>query len=129
MSENKTCQCQCNKALNLIFSCSGAADVGAITDQAARKMTREGIGKMYCLAGVGGHVSSIMQTTEAADRILAVDGCSNNCAKKLLEKAGFRNFVHLELSGLGLEKGSSEISDENIDIVVDKGRELLKKAC
>ena len=40
----------------MIFACSGAADVGAVADQAARKMTRDGTGKMFCLAGIGGRV-------------------------------------------------------------------------
>ena len=42
----------CAKGANtLIFSCSGAADVGEIADRAARKLTRERMGKMFCLAG------------------------------------------------------------------------------
>ncbi len=44
----------CSSATKLIFACSGAADVGAIADQAARKLTRDGVGKMFCLAGIGG---------------------------------------------------------------------------
>jgi uncharacterized metal-binding protein len=34
--------------------------VGAIADQAGRKLTRVGAGKMFCLAGIGGRVSGIM---------------------------------------------------------------------
>ena len=30
--------CACNTAPKLVFACSGAADVGAIADQAARKL-------------------------------------------------------------------------------------------
>ena len=60
MSESKNC---CSAAPKLIFACSGAADVGAIADQAARKLTREGKGKMFCLAGIGGRVSGIMKST------------------------------------------------------------------
>jgi uncharacterized metal-binding protein len=32
--------CACNAAPTLIFACSGAADVGAIADQAARQLSR-----------------------------------------------------------------------------------------
>ncbi|MEI6422312.1 MAG: putative zinc-binding protein [Lentisphaerota bacterium] len=43
MSGKNTCACA--TAPKLIFACSGAADVGAIADQAARKLSREGKGK------------------------------------------------------------------------------------
>lgn len=46
-------ECACGAAPRLIFACSGAADVGAIADQAARKLTREKVGSMFCLAGIG----------------------------------------------------------------------------
>ena len=119
---------QCCGGAQLIFACSGASDVGAIADQAARKLTREGVGKMFCLAGVGGRVSGIMKTTEAADRILAIDGCPLNCAKNSLERAGFTRFEHLQLAELGLEKGKSPASEDAIGKVVAKGREMLSGA-
>ena len=115
----------CSGAPTLIFACSGAADVGAIADQVARRLTKEGCGKMFCLAGVGGRVSGIMKTTETAEKILAIDGCSLDCAGNCLRQAGFMNFEHLQLAELGLEKGKSEVGDENIGRVVDKGKELM----
>ena len=117
--------CACSGGPKLIFACSVAADVGAIADQAARKMTRDGIGKMFCTAGVGGRVDAIMKTTESADDILAIDGCSLNCVKKSLELAGFKEFKHLQLADLGFEKCISPVTEENIDKVIDKGKELL----
>jgi len=99
--------CACGAAPKLIFACSGAADVGAIADQAARKLTKDGAGRMFCLAGVGGRVSGIMATTESAARILAIDGCPLNCARSCLEQAGFETFEHLQLADLGMEKGKT----------------------
>ena len=49
-------QCSCQTAPKLIFPCSGASDVGGLTDRAARQMTLDLMGKMYCLAGIGGRV-------------------------------------------------------------------------
>ena len=105
MSESNTCACCASP--KLIFACSGAADVGAIADQAARKLTKDGAGRMFCLAGVGGRVSGIMATTESAARILAIDGCPLNCARSCLEQAGFETFEHLQLADLGMEKGKT----------------------
>lgn len=117
--------CACSGGPKLIFACSGAADVGAIADQAARKLSRDGAGKMFCLAGIGGHIDGIMKTTEAAGKILAIDGCSLNCVKAGLEKAGFSKFVHLQLADLGLEKGKSLANEDNVNKVAARGAELL----
>jgi len=120
-----TCGCACSAAPKLIFACSGAADVGAVADQAARKLTREGAGKMFCLAGIGGRVSGIMATTEAAAKVLAIDGCPLNCAKHSLEQAGFKDFEHLQMADLGLEKGKTPVNDESIAKVAAKGAQML----
>jgi len=116
---------QCCGGTKLIFSCSGAADVGAIADQAARKLTKDGVAKMFCLAGIGGRVAGIMKTTEAADAILAIDGCPQNCAKNTLEQAGFAKFNHLLLAEIGLEKGKSPVSEDNIGRVAKKAAEIM----
>ena len=115
----------CSAGTMLIFACSGAADVGEIADRAARKMTKEGVGKMFCLAGVGGRISGIMKTTEAAAKILAIDGCPLNCVKNCLEQAGFGKFMHLQLADLGFEKGKSKANKENIAKVAQKAAEML----
>jgi len=118
-------ECACGEAPRLIFACSGAADVGAIADRAARKLTAEGVGRMFCLAGVGGRVPGIVKTTEAAAWILAIDGCPLDCAKSCLEGAGFRSFVHYRVTDFGMEKGKSPASDEAVEHVARKGRELM----
>ena len=117
--------CACSAAPKLIFACSGAANVGAIADQAARKLTRDGVGKMYCLAGVGGRVPGIMATTGAAARVLAIDGCPLACAKNCLEQAGFRKYEHLQLADLGMEKGKTAVTGANIAKAAAAGAALL----
>jgi uncharacterized metal-binding protein len=117
--------CACGAAPKLIFACSGAADVGELADQAARKLTRNGHGKMFCLAGIGGRVSGIVKSTEAAASVLAIDGCALDCAKKSLEEAGFKYFNHLRLTDLGFEKGSTEVNTDSIAQVVDKAKIYL----
>lgn len=115
----------CSAGPTLIFACSGAADVGEIADKAARKLTKDGIGKMFCLAGVGGRVSGIMKTTESASNVLVIDGCTLNCVKNCLEQAGFSKFIHLQLADLGLEKGKSPATEENIAKAIQKANEML----
>jgi uncharacterized metal-binding protein len=118
--------CECTTAPKLVIACSGGSDVGELTDKAARKMTKDGVGKMFCLAGIGGRVSGIMKSTESVHDILVIDGCPLDCAKKTMETAGFNKFNHLRLSDLGMSKGNTPASDDNIFKVALAGAEMLK---
>ena len=109
-----------------IYACSGAADVGAISDRAARTLTQEGCGAMSCLAGVGGRVSSQMERARSASHILVIDGCVQGCATQCLEEAGIQDFVSFQLGEIGLEKGSSPPDDRNIATAVAHSRKLLE---
>lgn len=80
---------------------------------------------MFCLAGIGGRVSGIMETTRAASKILAIDGCPLNCVKLCLEEAGFNDFAHLQLADLGLAKGQSPASGEPVARVASAAAEKL----
>ena len=115
----------CTGSSTLIFPCSGGSDVGALSDLAARQMTRDGTGKMYCLAGIGGQIPGILSTTQSASRILAIDGCPMNCAKKILERAGFTAFEHICLSDAGFQKGASPSTPENVAKVAASGTSAL----
>jgi len=64
----------------LLFACSGAADVGLLADQTARALTKQGLGKMYCLAGVGGKIPSMIERVRSSGRRVAIDGCPSDCA-------------------------------------------------
>lgn len=117
--------CQAKAGDKLIFSCSGAADVGAVADLAARRLTKEGHGKMFCLAGVGGRVPAVMERTANAEKILAIDGCELDCVKNCLEHAGLDGFAHLRLADLGMQKGKTEVNDAAVAAVVAAGAAKL----
>jgi uncharacterized metal-binding protein len=116
----------CAGGPKLIFACSGAADVGALSDRAARKLTKDGAGRMFCLAGIGGRVQGIMDKTGAASRILAIDGCELDCTKKCLQEAGFDTFEHFRVTEAGFEKGKTQITEQSISVVAETGSALLK---
>jgi uncharacterized metal-binding protein len=115
----------CSGGPKLVFACSGAADVGALADQAARKMSRDGTGSMFCMGGIGGRVEPILEKTRTAERILAIDGCPLNCVKAALENAGFTEFEHLLVTEQGFEKGRTEVNETNIARVAEAGAALL----
>ena len=116
---------ECTGGHKLILACSGAADMGEISDRAARKLTRDGLGRMFCLAGIGGRVQGILDKTRAASRIVAIDGCSLDCTKKTLEQAGFTKLEHVRVTDLGMEKGQSPATERNIEIVAEAAGLML----
>ncbi len=120
------CSVKSGESAKLIFSCSGAADVGELSDKVARGLTKDGVGKMFCLAGVGGRVPGIMKMTESAGDILAIDGCELHCVAKCLKEAGFDSFKHAVITDMGMSKGSTSVDQENIDKVSFKCKEIMQ---
>ncbi|MCJ7746414.1 MAG: putative zinc-binding protein [Desulfobacterales bacterium] len=97
-------KCLCEPSEILIFPCSGGSNVGQIANQAGVKLTQEGIGKFFCLAGIGGHVSGMIESSKAGKMLVAIDGCSVACAKKTLEHARFNIDEYIQVTDLGIEK-------------------------
>ncbi len=93
--------------------------------RATRQITPDQTGRMYCLAGIAGRVRTIMETTRDAAKILVIDGCPQECSRKAMEQAGLTAFQHLKLASLGLHKGSSPATDENIRLVANQGSKLF----
>jgi uncharacterized metal-binding protein len=116
------------KVTQLVFVCSGAADVGELTDRAARKLQNDGVAVMSCLSSVGARDADIMFNADLADRVLLIDGCPKACARRTFEHAGLRRFTHFDLSAVGLFKGRSPVTPENTQRVVDKAAEPLHAA-
>jgi uncharacterized metal-binding protein len=109
----------------LLFACSGASDVGGLTDQVARMLTREKAASMYCTAAVAAGVHTALERSASASRLVAIDGCSQCCARKILEHAGFGYCAHVELGALGLVKGESPINEETMALVARAVRREL----
>jgi uncharacterized metal-binding protein len=97
-------KCLCEPNEILIFCCAGSSNVGQIANQAAVRLAQEGIGRYFCLAGIGGHVSGMIESTKAGKLLIAIDGCSVGCAKKTLEHTGFNIDEYVQVTELGIEK-------------------------
>jgi len=97
-------KCLCEPNEILIFSCAGSSNVGQIANQAAVRLAQEGIGRYFCLSGLGGHVSGMIESTKAGKMLIAIDGCPVGCAKKTLEHTGFNIDEYVQVTELGIEK-------------------------
>ena len=110
----------------MILACSGGSNVGQLSNQAAVELTQEGFGKMFCLAGVGGHLGGFVQSAKDVSQMMAIDGCDIGCAKVILEHADVPIKSYLVLTGLGIEKNKDfNLKREDIDTV----KEAVKKSC
>jgi uncharacterized metal-binding protein len=109
----------------LVFVCSGAADVGELTDRAARQLRHEGKAAMSCLASVGAREPDTMFNTEIAERVLLIDGCPQACARRTFELAGLHWSAHFNLNEVGFTKGKSTVTAARIQMVVNKAVEML----
>ncbi len=109
-------KCLCEPNEIIIFSCAGSSNVGQIANQAAIKLAQGGVGRYFCLAGIGGHVSGMIESTKAGKMIIAIDGCPVACAKKTLEHAGFQIQEYVQTADLlGIEK-NHEFSLDSADV-------------
>ena len=107
------CCCGSDAPVKLLYACSGAANTGYLADNAARRLARLGIGKMTCLAAMGGGLSGFVESAKAAGGNLVFDGCPVACGKKIFENLGIP-YNHFVMTDYGVEKGKTEITSELI---------------
>ena len=102
----------------MLLACSGASNVGQLSNQAVVELTQEGFGKMFCLAGIGGQLQGFVQSARDVPRMVVIDGCSLGCAKATLEHAEVPLQGYIVLSDLGFEKNKDfNLQREDIDKV------------
>jgi len=112
-------ECACGGNNIYVFSCSGAADVGALSDGIARRLSKDGKGKMYCMAAVGANIPEKIAPLKAALGTVTIDGCTSLCARKVMENAGFKP-VSYNLEDFGFKKGKTDVNEESISLGIIK---------
>jgi uncharacterized metal-binding protein len=111
--------CLCGSGEKIVIACSGACDLGQVTDIVARKLRDNRVFKMNCLAAVGAEVRPTIETFKAAN-LLMLDGCAVDCGKKILDKAGITDYQYIRMTDLGFVKGQTPVTEEVIQVVYAK---------
>ncbi|PKM78096.1 MAG: zinc-binding protein [Firmicutes bacterium HGW-Firmicutes-15] len=94
---NETC---CSNSTNMVVvACSGASNLGQISNGIAVRIQQQGIGQMTCLAAIGAHVDSYIKSAIDAD-LIVIDGCAVACAKRTIEHVGISDFRYFDISGV-----------------------------
>lgn len=110
----------------MILACAGGSNVGQLSNHAAVELTREGFGKLFCLAGIGAHVSGFVQSARDIPHLVVIDGCEVACAKGVLDQAEVPVRNYLVITELGLEK------NKNLELVraeVDQVKQAVRDLC
>jgi uncharacterized metal-binding protein len=94
---------------NIIFSCYGGLSNTGITSALAclevvKELGLEKVG-IGCLAGVPLGVKPVLGKTRAAKKVITVDGCPFECARKTVEQSGLKLTRSIVLTrDIGMEK-------------------------
>jgi len=120
-------KCSCGSANVAIFPCVGASNVGQLSNKVAIELEKQNFGNLMCTVGIGARVPGLMKSAEASERIIAIDGCPVNCARKTLELAGFKVDRHIVISELGIKKNKDKnLKDNEISEALEKTLEKLQ---
>lgn len=128
MAETPKCTCCGAEATGekkrIIFSCSGASNVGELSNAASVKLTKEGFGNKVCTASLAIKTPSIMQKVEDAGEIVVIDGCPVSCAKRIADNSGVKVDQYVIITELGINKiGDMDILDEDLEKTVSAVKE------
>ena len=127
--ENAAQTCQCRAEEVVLLPCSGGSNCGQIANQVAVKLTEEGVGYIYCLAGLGAHIDGMVESARGAKRIVALDGCQVACARKAIEHAGLTVTDWICVTEEGVAKNHQfKLAPEEIGLIVRRTKESLAKA-
>lgn len=111
--------------LYIILVCGGAANVGLIGYMAAVELTKEGKARMCCITPVGAKIPYYVDIMKRAKKLVVVNGCQNQCARKVVEQVGIDIDYNLVVSDLIRKIPTFDIGREDIDIVKEKIEKML----
>ncbi len=128
MTQQKTCcGCEAKKKTVLLYACSGGSNVAEASDQACRQLMGEGLGAMYCLAGLGAGIESMVQQARDADINIVIDGCPMDCGRKIFTNLRPSNVQFIRVTDLGLTKKpkGNRATDEEVTTIVNNVKQLM----
>jgi uncharacterized metal-binding protein len=127
---------------NIIFSCfGGMSNTGITSALASMEAVKElGLEKVAigCLGGLPLKLAGVLGKTEAARKVITVDGCPFECSRKIVDQAGFKVSKSIVLvRDIGMKKKAlhediggdvKTLMDYISDDDVQKAKELIVKA-
>lgn len=118
--------CSCSTDTKTVLACSGASNVGQITNEVAKALDTSDEASFFCLAGIGGHVSGMIESVKGSDKVVVLDGCPVGCAKKTMDEAGITGYEYLVVTDLGIvKKHNFDLATADMEKAVAAVRAML----
>jgi len=111
--------CLCGNGEYMVLACSGSSDLGYIADQVARKLSSNKVRKMNCLTVAATGTEEKIEKFKKSN-ILVIDGCNEDCGRKIMAMREITDYNYLRLTDLGYEKGKTPATQETITTVYEK---------
>lgn len=122
MAETPICSCGANEPGRIIFPCAGQANTGQIANLAAVELTGEGYGSIACVARLAIGDEGLVNSASNPDEVVAIDGCTLHCAKKIAQAQGVVTAQHVVVTDTGIAKGPSKsCTPDDVETVVSAG--------
>lgn len=111
----------------MVLACSGGSNVGQMANEAALMLDRMGRGEMSCAAALAAKSPSVVQMAETAQVRVAIDGCKQQCVRKMLETSGYSVDVHVVVEEITVDKSHDFTPDQiSVDRVVSRAVTQIK---
>lgn len=94
----------------LVFTCAGAAHTGQVANRVGVLLRQKKLGALFCAAAVAAEIPDKLERTRNAGRRVAIDGCEDDCCRRVIERAGLPCDLHVRITDLGIEKQPAQPS-------------------
>jgi uncharacterized metal-binding protein len=119
------------KELIIVATCDGAATVGQVGNEVARRLTKTlpNLVRMCCLSAVAAGSKTHLDIFKNAKGIIAINGCQLTCASNVLRQRGINIAYEMVVAKEGVDKlPSLDFTDEEVERIADKiSKEFLSK--
>jgi uncharacterized metal-binding protein len=119
-------ECQCKAENTVLLPCSGGSNCGQIANQVAVSLDIQGLGRIYCLAGIGAHIPGMIESAKGAGRVVAIDGCQVACARKTIEHASLKVSDWICVTEEGITKNHNlMLEQEDIEMITQRVKKRM----
>ena len=88
----------------LVYACSGASNLGQLTNEIAIRLDRAGLAEMSCAEAVGIEAGQPYAAARSGRPVVAISGCPLACADRLLAEHGVAVASSIQLENRGVLK-------------------------
>jgi uncharacterized metal-binding protein len=104
---------------NMIWVCDGAANVGQIAHNIGVMLTNMGKGRLCCITAIAAGSKLHIEIAKKTKKNIAINGCGNRCASKVLEKAGAKIDYEIDISKYLKKVPTLDVCEADVNQIAD----------